>query len=132
MRPVFVDTGAWIALASRRDQFHSIAAGHARELSQVRAPLVTTNYVLAESYTRIRYDHGHRAALRFHDAIEDLRRARRLAVAWVTPRVHAAAVEIFRKYADQEFSLVDCASFVRPGRAAPQPRPSQSAARRAP
>ena len=33
-------------------------------------------------------------------------------IAWVTPAVHELAMEMFRKYSDQEFSVVDCASFV--------------------
>ena len=46
MRLLFVDTGAWIALAIRRDQMHQPAAQYAEELVRKRIPLLTTNYVL--------------------------------------------------------------------------------------
>lgn len=112
MTPVFVDTGAWIAVAVRRDHLHAAATAYARRLAETHAPLLTTNYVLLETYTRIRYDDGHAKALAFDAILQDMLRRRRLMLAWVTAHVHARALEVFRKYADQMFSLVDCASFV--------------------
>lgn len=112
MTPIFVDTGAWIALAVRRDRLHGAAAAYARRLAETNTPLLTTNYVLLETYTRIRYDDGHNKALAFDAIIQDLLNRRRLALAWVTMPIHTQALEIFRTYADQIFSLADCASFV--------------------
>ena len=80
-------------------------------MAKRRTALLTTNYVLSEAYTRIRYDDGHAKALTFDVLIRELIR-RHLTVAWVTPAVHELAMEMFRKYSDQEFSVVDCASFV--------------------
>lgn len=111
MTPVFVDTGAWIALAVRRDRLHGAAAAYARRLAETNTPLITTNYVLIETYTRIRYDDGHDKALAFDSIVQDLLSRRRLMLVWVTAPVHALALEIFRTYVDQTFSLVDCASF---------------------
>ena len=112
MKTIFVDTGAWIGLAVSRDQTHVAAAAYAADVAKRRVPLVTTNYVLSESYTRIRYDDGHAKALAFDVLIRELIHSRHLTVAWITPAVHELAMEIFRKYADQEFSVADCASFV--------------------
>lgn len=112
MKRVFIDTGGWIAIAVRRDQFHPAAAAYARRLAEERVTLITTNYVLAETFTRIRYDDGHEKALQFDSILGDLITERRLVVAWVGERLHRRAMEIFRKYADQSFSVVDCASFV--------------------
>ena len=112
MKTIFVDTGAWIGLAVSRDQTHAAAAEYAADVAKTRVPLLTTNYVLSESYTRIRYDDGHAKALNFDVLIQELIRRRHLTVAWITPAVHELAMEIFRKYSDQEFSVVDCASFV--------------------
>ena len=109
---IFVDTGAWIGLTVSRDQTHASAAAYAADVAKRRLPLVTTNYVLSESYTRIRYDDGHSKALAFDVLIREMIRRRQLAVAWITPAVHELALETFRKYSDQEFSVVDCASFV--------------------
>lgn len=112
MKPVFVDTGAWIGVAVARDRAHEAAAAYARRLAATKSPLLTTNYVLAESYTRIRYDDGHAKALVFDTLIGELIRRRQLSISCVTPAIHEEALELFRRYTDQEFSIVDCASFV--------------------
>ena len=112
MKPVFVDTGAWIAIAVARDEMHQAAAAYAAHIVERNLPLLTTNYVLSEAYTRIRYDDGHARALAFDAIIREMTRKRKLTVRWVNPAIHEAAMEIFRKYADHDFSVADCASFV--------------------
>ena len=112
MVPIFVDTGGWIAMAVVRDQLHKQAASYYRKLSRKKAPLVTSNYVLAETYTRIRYDDGHTKALKFHSLIQEAIKVGRLHLEWVTPKIHKEAWDIFEDYADQLFSFVDCTSFV--------------------
>ena len=110
MGPLFVDTGGWIAMAVVRDQFHKQAASYYQKLS--KAPLVTSNYVLVETYTRIRYDDGHAKALRFHSLIQEAVKVGRLHLEWVTPAIHQEGWDIFERYSDQSFSMVDCTSFV--------------------
>lgn len=66
----FVDSGAWIALYSLRDQHHAKANAIFGSLEQQRARLLTTDYVIDETVTRFRYDAGHSAAVAFLDAIE--------------------------------------------------------------
>lgn len=112
MVPVFVDTGGWIAMAVVRDRFHKHAASYYREISGKKIPLITSNYVLAETYTRIRYDDGHAKAIKFHSLIQEAIKVGKLHVVWVTPAIHQEAWDIFEDFADQEFSFVDCTSFV--------------------
>jgi predicted nucleic acid-binding protein len=112
MIPVFIDTGALIAMAVTRDRFHKQAASYYRRLSREKVPLITSNYVLVETYTRIRYDDGHAKAIRFHSLIQEAIEVGRLHLEWVTPAIHQEAWAIFEDYADQAFSLVDCTSFV--------------------
>ena len=112
MKRVFVDTGGWIGTAVARDQTHEAAATYARRLADGRVPLLTTNYVLAETYTRIRYDDGHAKALVLDGLIREMIRGGQLSIGWVTPAIHEEALALFRRYADHEFSIVDCASFV--------------------
>lgn len=112
MIPVFVDTGGWIAMAVVRDQFHKQAASYYRKISRRKIPLITSNYVLAETYTRIRYDDGHGKAIKFHAIIQEANVAGRLHLEWVTPSIHQEAWTIFKNYADQVLSFVDSTSFV--------------------
>jgi hypothetical protein len=112
VKRVFVDTGAWIGVAVTRDRQHQAAAAEARALAERHTPLLTTNYVLTETYTRIRYDDGHDKALAFDTLIREMVRRRQLMIAWITTPIHEEALQVFRRYADQEFSVVDCTSFV--------------------
>ena len=112
MIPVFIDTGALIAMAVTRDRFHKQAATYYRRLSREKVPLITSNYVLVETYTRIRYDDGHAKVITFHSLIQEAIGVGRLHLEWVTPAIHQEAWAIFEDYADQAFSLVDCTSFV--------------------
>src|SRR2546427_9760175 len=45
---LFVDSGAWIALASARDRHHAEADSLFRIATTLRLPLLTTNLVVAE------------------------------------------------------------------------------------
>ena len=112
MTPVFVDTGAWLALMVKRDQDHARAAAHYRRLSKAKRPLLTTNYILVETYTRIRYDDGLEKAIRFHEILRQALQVGRLQLEWITPSLHDEAWQLFQRYKDQEFSFVDCTSFV--------------------
>ena len=106
---IFVDTGAWFAVAVRNDPDHAAAM---RWLRQNREPLITTDYVLAETATLIRMRdktaRGHRLAVRVTSSILRQQTA-------ILQNVSAAdlqrALEIFRRYSDHLFSFVDCTSF---------------------
>ena len=108
---VFVDTGGWIAMAVKRDRYHKRAATYYLKLSEDKVRMVTSNHVLAETYTRIRYDDGHDKALQFNALIQEALKSGRLNLQWVTPAIHRDAWDIFEKYSDQDFSFVDCTSF---------------------
>jgi len=45
---IFVDTWAWLALAHKRDPYHSIAVRAHKNLQKQRRHYVTTDYVLSE------------------------------------------------------------------------------------
>ena len=67
---IFVDTGAWFAVAMENDPDHAAAM---RWLGQNREPLITTDHVLAETATLIRMRdktaRGHRLAVRVASSI---------------------------------------------------------------
>ena len=111
MRRVFVDTSAFTACTDQTDQFNKDALDLLTRLLDSRLPQVTTNYVLAEAYTRIRRKLGHRAAVKFGDGTQKLTTEGELQVVYADKELDKAAWEIFKKYADQNFSFVDCSSF---------------------
>jgi len=73
---------------------------------------MTSDYVLDETLTRLRYDFGHRVAITFWEQITRAQIMGRLLMLPVDAAVWAAALDIFAKYDDQDFSFTDCTSFV--------------------
>jgi uncharacterized protein len=106
---IFVDTGAWFAVAVRNDPDHEAAM---RWLRANREPLVTTDYVLAETATLIRMRdktaRGHRLAVRVASSIL---RQQTAILQNVTAADRQKALQVFRRYSDHLFSFVDCTSF---------------------
>jgi len=62
---IFVDTGAWYALADKTDQHHSRAVKKYPALLKQYSHLTTTNLVVAETYILIRRALGYQAAITF-------------------------------------------------------------------
>ena len=106
---IFVDTGAWFAVAVRSDPDHEAAM---RWLGRNREPLITTDYVLAETATLIRMRdktaRGHRLAVRVTSSIL---RQQAAILQDVTAADLQKALQVFRNYSDHFFSFVDCTSF---------------------
>lgn len=109
---IFVDTGGWIAVAAEHDKYHQVATRYFESHLLAGTRLLTSDYVLDETLTRIRYDIGHKAALRFWQQIEAAKKTDVLDILRVDEEVWAAAFDIFRRYGDQKFSFTDCTSFV--------------------
>ncbi len=105
MERVFVDTGGWYALADARDPDHAAARAW---FEGNTLPLVTTDYVFAETITLIRLELGHRVAVQFG---EELMRSARTQLVSVTAEDRKAAWQIFKKFKDHKFSFTDCTSF---------------------
>lgn len=107
---IFVDTGAWFAVAVRNDPDHAAAMAW---LESNREPLLTTDYILAETATLLRMRdktlRGHRLAVR---VATSLLRGQAGALEKVTENDLQRALGVFRRYHDHLFSFVDCTSFV--------------------
>ncbi|MGE5623533.1 MAG: type II toxin-antitoxin system VapC family toxin [Methanocella sp.] len=108
---VFVDTSAWISLVAERDPYHTAVAQEWTALLAKGVVPVTSSDVVSETLTRLRYHAGHATALRFSELLEKAVAEKRLQLSWVDAALFAKAVQIFRKYHDHEFSMVDCTSF---------------------
>jgi len=109
VKQVFADTNGWIALNSKRDQLHDMAVKINKDLLQNGYKYVTTNFVLDETYTGLRMKVGYFAAVDFG---EKIRSARTVQVIGVTGDMEEEAWQIFKQYADKDFSFTDCTSFV--------------------
>ncbi len=67
---VFVDTGGWYAVSVPRDRRPRLAVQHYASLLDDDALLITSDCVLDETITRLRYDSGHDTSIEFLDQVE--------------------------------------------------------------
>jgi uncharacterized protein len=107
MKSVVVDTGAWIALLSRADQHAAAATERYRDLSSGGVRLLTTNYIVDEAATRLRYGAGLDAALAYRRMLDDSVKAGRLRLHWVDETIEREAWRILEQYRDVTLSLTD-------------------------
>lgn len=106
MAKVFVDTNYVIALVNRRDQHHTKAVRLAAYYDG--RPLLTTEAVLLEI--------GNGLARRFKPqgilVIEHFLGSGEVEIVRLTPELFEEGFALYRSYADKEWGLVDCISFV--------------------
>lgn len=112
MRAVLVDTGAWIALLSSDDQYAERAQARYRELAAEGTRLVTTNYVVDETGTRLRYGAGLDAALGYRRMLDDSISQRRLRIAWIDEGLEREGWRVLEQYRDVVLSLTDATTGV--------------------
>lgn len=108
MNAVFVDTGGWMACADQSDPAH-VACMAARDATlEAGSILLTTDFVLDETLTLIRFRLGLVAANAWWQQIDGSARLR-----W--ERVESDRFErarhLFFQYRDKDLSFTDCTSF---------------------
>lgn len=108
-RTVFVDTAAWVAMADARDRCHGPARRFFADTMAAGDGLLTTDYVLDETYTLLR---RRRNGLPMARAVRELVRGSEL-IEEVEVDLHLrdAAWELFTGYDDKVLSFTDCTSF---------------------
>ncbi len=109
---IFVDTGAWIALLNPNDQYHREAVAVYRHVQQQKTRFLTTDYVIDETVTRLRYDTNHLLSVMFLDRIELLVETDVLTLVEIDNRIFQEAITLFRQYDSTRLSFTDCTSFV--------------------
>jgi uncharacterized protein len=109
MATYFADTSFWIAISSRRDQYHSQAVAWHQFLLRTESGIVTTEAVLWEWLNALA-DYTTR-----NIAAEGYRRVHadsRVEVVAFGPELTGVAVDLYRRRVDKDWSLTDCLSFV--------------------
>lgn len=105
---IFVDTGAFLARYLARDQHHSAARKAWDELAAGSQRVHTSNFVLDETFTLL----GRWAGPDFAaDRAEALLTSTTLVILRPGADDEHDALELFRKFGDQQVSFTDCVSF---------------------
>jgi len=105
---IFIDTGAWVALADKDDSCHHKASAVYPSLLRTHRSLTTSNLVIAETYILILNELGHTPAI---DFLEKIKASPRILRIYSTGELEADAQDLLKKYADQDFSYTDAVSF---------------------
>lgn len=113
MEKLFVDTGAWCAIADSRDTNHLAALEYQKIVEKKKYRLVVTNYIWDELYTLLLSNVGYKKTIEFKQKLDKLVNANILEVIWVSEDMALEAWTVFEKYnTDKEWSFTDCVSYV--------------------
>lgn len=106
---ILVDTGAFIALADSSDSLHKRARQVSANLEKSAETLVATPFVLMETSLYLHRRIGVDVSRRFWNSL--ITGDAGVEILSYEPVDLERAYEISNKYADQDFSFVDCTSF---------------------
>ena len=109
---IFADTSAWIALLVPKDSLHSKARRIFENVLERQTLVVTSNYIIDETVTWLRYRDSHTSAVGFRNIIMEACNANRLHLEWITQSIEGKAWELFAERADLRLSLTDCTNAV--------------------
>ena len=109
MRPMFVDTAAWVSAADSADISGPLVRQIRDQWLSEGGILVTTDYVVDETLTTIRFRLGLDAAEAWWRQIEG---STRLRIESVGEARRERARSLFFRYRDKDVSFTDCCSFV--------------------
>lgn len=107
MRAVYVDTGAWIALAYRRDRAHERVSRHFAKLRADGDLLVTSDPAVGETVTRLRYDAGLAAALAFRRLLDEAVALQTLRIRDTDAELRRKALGLMERFGDLRLSYAD-------------------------
>ena len=102
----FVDTSALLAVLDADDQNHGTARRIWERLIEAAEDLVSTNYVLVETYALTQNRLGVEAVRTLHEDVVPV-----LWIEWMDAQTHASSVEALLAAARRQLSLADCSSF---------------------
>ena len=108
MRQMFVDTAAWVAAADSRDTAGAAVRKARDQWLSSGGVLTTTDYVIDETLTTIRFRLGLDAAEAWWLQIDG---SARLRIESIDEPRRERARALFFRYRDKDFSFTDCCSF---------------------
>ncbi|HKJ82176.1 MAG TPA: type II toxin-antitoxin system VapC family toxin [Ignavibacteriaceae bacterium] len=110
---IFIDTSAWVALEDKKDIHHDAALKFNIKIAAARNRLITTNYVLDETYTLLLLDIGYVNTIRFKDKLDDLINRNLIVVFHISSEIEKIAWNTFEQFnKDKYWSFTDCTSKV--------------------
>lgn len=107
MSRVYSDTSALFALLVPTDEAHARARSAFSRLKAQEAVLVTTSYVLVETYILLQRRFGPSSVQSFREGFAPL-----FEVVWVGSKLHERGLDLLLRRGEKDLSLVDAVSFI--------------------
>ena len=112
---MFVDASGWISIIVENDRYHKTGRKHFERLVSTKASLYTTDYILDEVITRLRYDVSHEKASEFLAVIQNALQSNLLILKRIDEELWIQAEAIFMRYSDVKLSFtLHFVCFVKP------------------
>lgn len=108
---IFVDTSAFLAIVNEKDDNHTAAVELLEEIKNGKIrikKIITSDYIIDETLTRIRYSVGHKEAVEWGTDILSSKVIEKIEIG---SEIFRSAWELFCTYNDKKFSFTDCTSF---------------------
>ncbi|MBL7075114.1 PIN domain-containing protein [candidate division KSB1 bacterium] len=104
----FVDSSAWIALYDRDDQYHQRASQFLKTYKGRPVTYHTSDYIIDESITHLRYTVGLEASIKLWDSLFS---SPVILIHAIDSALRDSAWKIFCQYSAINFSFTDATSF---------------------
>ena len=108
---IFVDTSAFLAIINKKDNNHVAATQFLEEIKNGKIrikKIITSDYIIDETLTRIRYSVGHKEAVEWGN---DILASKVIEKIGIDKELFGSAWELFQTYEDKKLSFTDCTSF---------------------
>lgn len=106
---VFIDTSAWFAGIARNDQYNEQAIKYRHQLLKGTPSYVTSNLVIHETTMLLERKVSKKEAVRF---LKTILKDSAVEIIHADESMEMEGYQLYQKYKDQDFSIVDCISFV--------------------
>ena len=111
MRSILMDTSAWVALMDAEDHHHESAVEAATSLAPSTRRIITWG-ILSETYTWLRYHHGHLMGQRWLHEVGIAMTRGSIEMVYPDTEIDARIGRELARYSDQVLSYVDAFSLV--------------------
>jgi predicted nucleic acid-binding protein len=108
---IFVDTSAFLALVNEKDNNHVAAKQLLDKIKNGKiriTKIITSDYIIDETLTRILYSIGHKEAVEWGKYILASKVIEKIEIG---REIFLLAWELFQTYEDKKLSFTDCTSF---------------------
>ncbi|MFN9859608.1 MAG: type II toxin-antitoxin system VapC family toxin [Pseudanabaena sp.] len=111
MKKILIDTSAWAAISDNKDRHHASALNFIKKING-KYKLITTNYVLDETYKLLLMNAGYQSTIAFKQRIDMMVASQVLEIVWIDDAIANRSWQIFTKFnVDKEWSFTDCTSY---------------------